>query len=177
MSYAWTLARLVTALVLAFVFALAGVAKLLDPTETLVFMQLGLGVGVEYSRWVVNSVAFVEIALAIWLTCAFGRSIRPGLAALAVIGFFMGLLAQVVHRHPSANMNCGCFGALQPPFGGMSILGHFQLDGMLTGFLILHIAIVHFSLRRDRRANGGCIGRASGVARASASAALQEAGG
>jgi hypothetical protein len=136
-----------SAALLALVFAIGGVAKLSDPTDTIIFIKAGLGVGYAWSSWLVPSVALVELLVASWLAWDLGRSFRPAAVSLVLVGFFAGLVLAVALQYPRSALTCGCFGALQPPFGGGRLMTHLKLDSLLCGVLLLHVAAVSLTRR------------------------------
>jgi len=150
-AYAWRAVPALTSLVPAWIFALGAVAKFADPTKPLVFIQGSLKVPYPWSRWLILALAVVEIAVAAWLAFNLGRSVWPGIAGLVLIGFFSGLLLAVARMYPGTNPSCPCFGELQPPLGGRSIMGQMKLDALLCGLLFAHVAMVFWGRRGGRQ--------------------------
>jgi len=129
------------ALGVAIVFAFGGFAKLADPTLSLVFFKTGLGIPVFMARWIVVGISCAEIGLAAWLAYDLGRSCRSAWAALVLVGFFSGLLLAAHELNPASSISCGCFGQLQPPLGGRSLLSQLKLDALLAVLLLMQIRL------------------------------------
>lgn len=129
----------VSGLIPAFVFALAGIAKLRDSTPAPLFMQGGLLMNYSSAHLFIPIIAWTELAVAAWLAYGLGTSRKPGVVALLLVGFFAGLLLSAARLHPRSQLSCGCFGELQFPVGGRSIISHFFLNCALAGMLLIHV--------------------------------------
>ncbi len=132
----------VTSLTPSFIFALAGFAKILDPTKALVFMKAGLGIYPSVSRSLIIILAMLELIVSVFLAFFMGRSTRPAFMALMLIGVLMGLIIAVAHAHPVGTWTCGCFGELQPLWGGNSLMAHARLNAFLALILLVNIRLI-----------------------------------
>lgn len=130
---------LFAALVLAFVFALSGVAKLADPTNAVVFVSSGLGIHPGAGRWAVRCIAVAEVIAALYIAYQLNRSIWPGVLALSILLFFLGMLFSVARLHPQNSLRCGCFGSLQLPWGDKSIRAHLLFDASLAAVSLVQV--------------------------------------
>jgi hypothetical protein len=134
----------------AFVFALAGFAKIDDPTSAIVFLKLGFDVPFDAAARLVLMIACVEMVLAGWLAFDLGRSLRPAVAGLALVGCFSGLLLAVAHANPRSTWTCGCFGALQPPWGGKTLMSHLKFDLVLAAAFLCQTATWRIANRGEK---------------------------
>lgn len=141
-------------LVTAFVFALGGIAKWDDPTDAIVFAVKGLGLSTDLAQRLVLMTAAGELLLAAWLAYDLGRTPKPGVASLLVIGLFCGLLLAVAQAHPRSTWSCGCFGALQAPFGGRTLWSHFRFNLVLSLVVLAHLASVRLARRLTCKQQG-----------------------
>lgn len=139
-----------TALAVGLALATAGVSKLLDPTDALVFMQTGFNIPVSSGVWIIRGLALCELALGLLLAYGNGRWVWPAHACLVLVGGFIGMLIAVHLRHPNVALHCGCFGALQAPIGGKSILSHLRLDAALVAILAAYIGLLSLQRYRQR---------------------------
>lgn len=133
-----SVATVLTGVVVAFVFLLAGLSKLDDPTLTIGFVSWGFDVPASIARWLVYLLGVGEIVLA-GLMVRYMRSRRwPAGIAFCVVAFFVGLLISVAVRFPKP-ITCACFGSLQPPLGGATILSQLKFDAILAILLTIHL--------------------------------------
>jgi len=118
-----------TAIVLAAVFAWAGVAKLLRRADTAASF---VALGVPAARGLAVVVPLVELALAAGLVL---RPALAGWAALALIFAFTVVIWRAIHRGIKAP--CSCFGtASKEPVSTNEIVR----NGMLAGLAVLATA-------------------------------------
>lgn len=129
----------VTSLIPAFIFALSGIAKLRDPTQGQAFFQSGLQMQYSAAHLFIPIIAWAELAVAAWLAYRLGTSRRPGVAALLLVGLFAGLLLSATRLHPQSQLSCACYGELQSPVGGRTIISHLFFNGGLAGMLLIHV--------------------------------------
>jgi len=125
--------------VLALVFFVSGVGKLIDPTDAGSLVEVVMGstsILTDYATPIVIAVSVAELALAIWLV--WGRRLSGALlACLAMVGVFTVVIGSLVVGGQSVS-TCGCFGA----FGlGLSAEATFLrnlglLAVILTGLLL-----------------------------------------
>jgi len=139
-----------TGLAVAFVFLLAGIAKLDDPTLTIGFVSWGFGVPASVARWLVYALGAGEIAIAVLMAYKMNRQRWPAGVALGVVAFFVGLLLAVAIRFPTKPISCACFGSLQPPLGGRTILSQLKFDAILATLLTIHLIAGHVRRRREK---------------------------
>ncbi|GEM_PF-2579169 len=102
---------LVTAILPAFVFALAGIAKLDDPLPAAVFVSRALPIRFSLALEVTRLMAAIELFVAVGLCLIVTRSVLPALAGLCLAGFSLGLLLRLTAFYPEIAA-CGCFGSL-----------------------------------------------------------------
>lgn len=141
---------LLLCLPVAFVLMLAGASKLLDPGPALVFFKSGFDIPVAVGVWFVYGLAAAELVLGAALVYGHYRWIWPTVACLLLVGSFVGLLIAVHLRFPHVAIQCGCFGSLQAPVAGKSLLSHLRLDAALAALLLLQL-LLWGAARRSRR--------------------------
>lgn len=115
------------AVVLAGVFAWAGVAKLARPAATAAVLR---AFGLPGASVLARGVPTVELALAGLLL---GRPRAGGLAALALLALFSGLLATRLARGGAGEVACGCFGGTRSTGGATVELAR---NGLLSGLAV-----------------------------------------
>lgn len=129
-------------MLLAFTFALSATAKFDDPTDAIVFGVRGVGLSSHAAHHLALSIAMAEAVLAAWLAFDFGRTLKPGVASVVLMGFVSGLLLAAARGNPRSIWGCACFGALQSPWSGMSLQSHFRFDLFLLIGGFVHAASV-----------------------------------
>jgi hypothetical protein len=139
------------ALTVALAMTVAGLGKFLDPALGIKFLKSGYGVHAQIGTWIIYAIAIVELLLGLALAYGNGRWTWPAVTLLALTGGFMGLLVGVHLRHPHVAIDCGCFGALQAPLAGQSILSHLQFNAALIVLLLSYIGLLSLNRRRLRR--------------------------
>lgn len=123
------------------VMSLAGAAKLLDPGPAILFMNIAYKMPVARSEFVVYSLGAIEILAAICLAAGIARWRWPIITTLILVALFIGALIDIHFRHPNVGISCGCFGKLQAPVGGNSLLSHLALNFAASACLIVLIFI------------------------------------
>lgn len=124
---------------IAAIMALAGVAKLLDPRIAMEFLKTTYGIPAVWGERIVYSLGTLELMFAILLLLGIGRWRWPATITLLLVGFFIGIMVDVHLRNPFVGIDCGCFGKLQSPVGGESLLSHIRLNLALAGGLVLQM--------------------------------------
>lgn len=154
---AWDSLPFATALVPAFVFALAGAAKLHDPLLAAVFVENALAVPFSIALAVARAAAVLEIGIAVSLCLFLGRARWPGIAGLCLLAFFLGMLVQLGVRY-GAIATCGCFGSLMGYALRRSPSLQIMIDLGLVGFLVCHLVLTWRAAGHDpvRRAPVAC---------------------
>ena len=126
-------ASLLARLVLAPVFAVAGMAKLADTDKTRE-MLAGFGVGRGALIFMALALPLVELVVAAALIAPTAAFVG-GLAASALLAFFTGVILFNLSqgRHP----NCNCFGQIESaPIGALTLVR----NGVLTGMALVVVA-------------------------------------
>ncbi|MFQ5425306.1 MAG: MauE/DoxX family redox-associated membrane protein [Phycisphaerae bacterium] len=145
----------ITATAVALTMALTGFGKLIDVAPALKFLKVGFDIPVMSGRWIIYGLAGLELFAGFALAYGNGRRLWPAVVCLALVGLFTGLLVAVRLRHPFVAIHCPCFGALQAPLGGKSILSHLQLNAALTFLLVAYAVLLGIYRRRQRKNMSG----------------------
>ncbi len=147
------LVEFLSVMIVAIVMALAGAAKILDPGPAITFMKVAYKIHVVLSEPLVYSMGALELLVASALALGIGRWRWPAVMSLFLVGLFAGILIEVHLRHPNVSISCGCFGKLQAPVGGASLLSHFALNLALAGCLGLHIFLAQRRFRSSEKSS------------------------
>jgi hypothetical protein len=139
-----------TALVPAFIFVLAGVAKLSEPTLAATFVSNALSVPFSFALQIIRVASALEIIVGVALCVLLTRSALPAVAALCIVGFFLGLLLRLELSYPRITA-CGCFGSLMgvglQRAPGIQIM----MDVGLASLLGAHLLLFRISRKRHAR--------------------------
>jgi hypothetical protein len=132
---------LITGVVPAFALALAGIAKTYDPIWSAQFISQGLRISLQDGLNVARSVATVELVVGIGLCLFIARSRIPGLIAVALFAFYIGVQFSVQQSDPQA-ATCGCFGSLMGAGMAKRLWLQIAINSTLLLLAVLHVLLV-----------------------------------